>query len=880
MKSIYGWRSYIRQLLLLLASITSTVIAFSPLPQIRSNPVHYHLLPSVSSSSINTELLEIGTEVGSGSYGTVHLCQYEGETAICKRAWDAKDLNKYNDPKERAERCQYYFGVEKHCFEKLQLNISSTASTAPMPSYKGTFKDSKGYNWMVFGLISQSGSKYNPAPSLDDVIKLDWQDQHASHRPSGEDHHHLYMIQKELGMKEDATFADVLDIMFGSLLRAISFVHDNNLVHRDVKPSNLLLDAETQSLKLIDFGSAADMDTDTSSWFGFKRERIGLEDPGRVAVSPIYSAPEVFIQPERSPFAFDVFSSGLILCQLVFNLLDERTDAGFHQQIIDEADCDLDIWLDRNMISIKDIRPAGLEEALGYFGERPGLWSLLKEMLQKDPEKRITASAALDQLELILLEDDTKEELKDGPFFELVLEQFEICEIPFDDDEEVQAEFQRPRPLQFIASFQRSKSLGLILSEAHDDDEMDDDMDETALQQWKTATAKALPGDVFVKGLVPNGQADRMTIFEIGDQLQGVGEFLLAQRGFAHVLEMLEQQPLKAKTVKLQFQRAAKPLQTPKTKSPKQPHLVRVVGEGAWSLKGRRNYQEDAFVLHETQVISTGSNVLIAGVFDGHGGTAASKSASQLLPSLLQVSEDTSSLQGALDEAWKTTCDTYRNGCNEDSGLSCIADYDPKEGILVAETGGGELVAGTTAAVMVMENAHSEEGTDEVTILNCGDSRTLIIGTPSDGSKSVVHFVTRDHSPSCDIEQKRLQRGIDEGLDYSLPQCSISRWWVQVDDWQYAVSRSLEGLTATSKGVVSDADYSRIKLSEMDRTDSAILLGSDGLFESMDNAFIGNVLIQYRKNGMSAVDAAKAICQLAIEKGSADNVSAVILYLE
>jgi len=772
------------------------------------------------------------------------------------------------------------FGVEQYCFEKLQSNITSTASTAPIPSYKGTFKDSKGYKWMVFGLISQSGFKDNPAPSLDDVMKLDWKDQHTSKSSSTEDHHHLYMIQKELGMKEDATFADVLDIMFGSLLRAISFVHDQNMVHRDVKPSNLLLDAATQSLKLIDFGSAADMDTDASSkgWFGFKKERVGLEDPGRVAVSPIYSAPEVFIQPDRAPFAFDVFSSGLILCQLVFNLLDERTDAGFHQQIIDEANCDLDIWLDRNMLSVKDIRPAGLEEALGYFGERPGLWSLLKEMLQKDPEKRITSSAGLQRLEHILSEDDSKEELKDGPFFELVLEQFEICEIPFDDDEEeLQAKFQRPRPLQFIASFERSKSLGLILSEANGDDDIDD---EAALQQWKTATTKALPGEVFVKGLVPNGQADRMAIFEIGDQLQGVGEFPLAQRGFAHVLDMLEQQPLKAKTVKLQFQRAAKPLQTLKTKSQKQPHSVRVVGEGAWSLKGRRNYQEDAFVLHETQVISTGSNVLIAGVFDGHGGTAASKSASQLLPSLLQVSEDASSLQGALDEAWKTTCDTYRNGCNEDSGLSCIADYDPKEGILVAETGGGELVAGSTAAVMVMENAHSEEGTDEVTILNCGDSRTLIIGTPSDGSKSIVHFVTRDHSPACELEQKRLQRGIEEGLDYSLPQCSISRWWVQVDDWQYAVSRSLEGSTATSKGVVSDADYSRINLSEMERTDSAILIGSDGLFESMDNEFIGSVLIQYRKNGMRAVDAAKAICQLAIEKGSADNVSAVILYLE
>lgn len=151
---------------------------------------------------------------------------------------------------------------------------------------------------MVFGLISQSIDINNPARSLDDVMKLDWQDQHSSAN-SENHHHHLYMIQKELGMADDTTFAEVLDVIFSSLLKAISFVHSNKIVHRDVKPSNLLLDASTQSLVLIDFGSAADMDSSSKKWFGLKEERIGLEDPGRAAVSPIYAAPEVFIQPER-----------------------------------------------------------------------------------------------------------------------------------------------------------------------------------------------------------------------------------------------------------------------------------------------------------------------------------------------------------------------------------------------------------------------------------------------------------------------------------------------------------------------------------------------------------------------------------------------------
>lgn len=54
---------------------------------------------------------------------------------------------------------------------------------------------------------------------------------------------------------------------------------------------------------------------------------------------------------------FDVFSAGLIFCQLLFNLLDERTDAAFRQQL-DEANFDLDMWLERELQST--IRPVSV----------------------------------------------------------------------------------------------------------------------------------------------------------------------------------------------------------------------------------------------------------------------------------------------------------------------------------------------------------------------------------------------------------------------------------------------------------------------------------------------------------------------------------------
>ena len=129
-------------------------------------------------------------------------------------------------------------------------------------------------------------------------------------------------------------------------------MHEQNIVHRDIKPANLLLlpknkDNNNNSIKmaLIDFGSAADMDPIKTN-FGFSKKYVGLEDPLRVAVSPNYEAPESYIRPsssDRDAYKFDVYSTALIICQLLLNYLDEVTEAGFNQQLALKAQHDLDV---------------------------------------------------------------------------------------------------------------------------------------------------------------------------------------------------------------------------------------------------------------------------------------------------------------------------------------------------------------------------------------------------------------------------------------------------------------------------------------------------------------------------------------------------------
>jgi hypothetical protein len=142
-------------------------------------------------------------------------------------------------------------------------------------------------------------------------------------------------------------------------------------------------------------------------------------------------------------------------------------------------------------------------------------------------------------------------------------------------------------------------------------------------------------------------------------------------------------------------------------------------------------------------------------------------------------------IRDALEKSWDLTCTTYRSLCENGE---CVVDYDPAEGILYAETGSKDLIAGTTATLAAI--SLNPSGASEMTVLNCGDSRTLLIGEVKDKSdESVVVFETRDHSPDDTIEIQRLQRGKDEGLDYSVPECAMGQHYLRVGDFQ--VSKSL-----------------------------------------------------------------------------------------
>ena len=98
-----------------------------------------------------------------------------------------------------------------------------------------------------------------------------------------------------------SVFPDPVELA-GELLGALNCVHRAGLVHRDVKPANILLDAGGHA-RLTDFGIAQPEDS------------TSLTQTGMVIGSIRYLAPEV-AAGERATVAADLYAAGVVLREL------------------------------------------------------------------------------------------------------------------------------------------------------------------------------------------------------------------------------------------------------------------------------------------------------------------------------------------------------------------------------------------------------------------------------------------------------------------------------------------------------------------------------------------------------------------------------------
>ncbi len=84
---------------------------------------------------------------------------------------------------------------------------------------------------------------------------------------------------------------------------ALHYAHQQRVVHRDIKPGNLIYNPDTEQLKVTDFGIARMTDNSNTQ-------------TGEILGSPIYLSPEL-LQGEKATGATDIYSLGVSFYQLL-----------------------------------------------------------------------------------------------------------------------------------------------------------------------------------------------------------------------------------------------------------------------------------------------------------------------------------------------------------------------------------------------------------------------------------------------------------------------------------------------------------------------------------------------------------------------------------
>ncbi|KAE8683882.1 Mitogen-activated protein kinase 4 [Hibiscus syriacus] len=193
------------------------------------------------------------------------------------------------------------------------------------------------------------------------------------------------------------------------LLRGLKYVHSANVLHRDLKPSSLLLNANCD-LKIADFGLAR-----TTSETDFMTEYV---------VTRLYRAPELLLNCSEYTAAIDMWSVGCIFGEIMTR-----------EPLFPGKDYVHQLKLITELIGSPDDASLGFlrsNNARRYFRQLPqcrkqqfsvrfpnmsaAAVDMLERMLVFDPNKRITVEEALCHPYLASLHDTNDEPVCPRPF--------------------------------------------------------------------------------------------------------------------------------------------------------------------------------------------------------------------------------------------------------------------------------------------------------------------------------------------------------------------------------------------------------------------------------------------------------------------------------
>jgi len=187
---------------------------------------------------------------------------------------------------------------------------------------------------------------------------------------------------------EGSLSPDLIRSYMAQMLRGIAFCHSHRILHRDLKPQNLLIDTNG-NLKLADFG--------LSRAFG-----IPLRLYTHEVVTLWYRAPEILLGQSRYSTPVDIWSAGCIFAEMITRTPlfpgDSEIDQIFRIFRVLGTPNDT-VW--PGFTNLPDYQPTFPQNPAQSFAKLfpqldPVGRDLLEKMLQYEPGKRPTAKMALD----------------------------------------------------------------------------------------------------------------------------------------------------------------------------------------------------------------------------------------------------------------------------------------------------------------------------------------------------------------------------------------------------------------------------------------------------------------------------------------------------
>ncbi|TFK26179.1 Pkinase-domain-containing protein [Coprinopsis marcescibilis] len=191
------------------------------------------------------------------------------------------------------------------------------------------------------------------------------------------------------------------------ILRGMKFIHSAGVIHRDLKPGNLLVNADCE-LKICDFGLSRGFDATNDENATRLTEYVATR---------WYRAPEIMLAFPRYNTAIDVWSIGCILGELmlgkplfkgkdyvdqlnkILDILGTPDETIFQKIGSDKAQAYVRSLPFRRVVPFRRILPKSDPQALDLMGK----------MLTFDPETRITVPQALEHPWLAAYHDETDE---------------------------------------------------------------------------------------------------------------------------------------------------------------------------------------------------------------------------------------------------------------------------------------------------------------------------------------------------------------------------------------------------------------------------------------------------------------------------------------